>query len=229
MEVAVTVSKVHLSPINSLICFVLFSAMFCNQKCMEEARRRFHDAECSEMNEEFYGAKLLLISDTEAVDITSLDRVLSELLAIAGSVENLRELKHSKGKLTTNLDLSTDLKCVKTLRKLSFKIKGNESAFMTKLGENSLQHKKFEAFLKSKTDEKFLLDYAIRLVCIRHHNGFDFCFDGDLQGGGLLPFGYFFNHSCDPNVGHTFVEGKFVFIVLQPVKKGEQLFIAFDR
>jgi hypothetical protein len=198
--------------------------MFCSQKCIKEANQKFHHAECKQIDQKLTVCDGTMLEPDEA-DPSSIERIFCELFSIAGSIESLRTLKKSEAESTQKLDLSTNQKRLKMLKTFKAKMEERELNFLTKLGEMEIEN----SSINSKTDRKFLLDFAIKIVFIRYHNGFTFCHDKELHGGGLLPFGSFFNHSCDPNVGYCFVDGNFVFVVLKPIGKGEQLFVSYER
>lgn len=79
--------------------------------------------------------------------------------------------------------------------------------FLKILNSNSFQLGEYS--YEKKADGKFYFDFT------------------KLIGGGLCAFASLFNHSCYPNVVHTIVEGKLVFIVARPIAAGEQLFVSY--
>jgi hypothetical protein len=208
--------------------------MFCDQKCMVEAQKRFHDIEC-EIPEENV-RKLQYEMPGGWIDPLLRLRTIIEAWRMAGSVEKLRELManpNTNGNifdvdLSHEKDEAMDVKHLKIMNILQgfwtkeeiMKIANNRTAeFMV---TESILRKRFPI----DEDFKFMLNFSLRLMSIRTCNP---VLLSAQKAVGILPFGNFFNHSCDPNVCRLNIDGnKIASIVMKPVKKGEQLFITYD-
>jgi hypothetical protein len=202
--------------------------MFCDRKCLTEAQHGFHGIECDSIDE-FY----LTFDGPSAKDPLVVLRIIYESLTLAGSVNRLRSLMEPKfGMSIHDFDLTeTDsiganhLQILSMLEHSSNHKLQNAFKFVSKL----LIHPLFEKFIKSDDDQRFLIEYATHHFHIRDKNSFAFTFNGEIHGTGILPFCTFFNHSCDPNVSRILIGNKFVFLILKPIEKDEQLFITYSN
>jgi SET and MYND domain-containing protein 4 len=218
----------------SLFAFISSLAMFCDQKCLTQGWTRFHQFECNDGI-----GKLRELSVDGIMDPPMDLRSVSEAIMMAGSVKRLRKLTATPNTNGNVLDLnlsherdeSIDLKHLKVLSML--KPRDNEKEIEER-DCNEIERtllicfSEFRKLFASSTEHfEFVRHCLKRFPSIHLRNSFGFGFDNDKQADGTLPFGSFFDHSCDPNViAVAAFENKIAFIVAMPVKKGEQLFVS---
>jgi hypothetical protein len=208
--------------------------MFCDEKCMNEARERLHNIECAAM-ETLYGklSSQVLEECSEYRMIASMVAVLAESLQAFGSVKKIRALLAPKPDATIfDFDLSsTDWKArqkaeLRLFHMLQPRRDSNKNKQYEFFATSIIDSKCFDKFIKSREDRKSLIEYAVQSALKLSLNGFEPT--GREESQGILLFGSYFNHACDQNVGHTLIDNKIVFVVLKPIAKGEQLFISYD-
>jgi hypothetical protein len=208
---------------------ILFPAMFCDQKCMDEAICRYPDLKTSkslaQCNHELFNGE-------NCENLTFL-RTVYECLVIAGSVDNLRALMQPKPGMTFHdFDLSDNESIgTKHLQILSILMQSQSVAlehyFKMIMPSTVLSDPFIKTFIKSEDDKNFIVKFATRQFQIRDKNAFSLSCRKDDHANGILPFGSFFNHSCDANVMRIQIDEKFAFVVLKPIKEDEQLFITY--
>jgi hypothetical protein len=231
METAISVSCRK----NSLLWFIklqFIPAMFCDQKCMNKARKRFHDVECeiSEQDSQNFQSEI----DGYAITLVTL-RAMVEAFRMAGSVQRLRELMNPETEenifdfdLSHEVDETMETKHLKVLSILQGVL--TEEEIVTIVNNPSSSNLILEPSLRKlfpiAEDFNFMIDFTVRFDSIRQCNAIPL---SRVKASGILPFGSFFNHSCDPNVERITVFGnKTVSVVMKPVKKGEQLLITYS-
>jgi hypothetical protein len=208
--------------------------MFCDQKCMIEAQKRFHDVEC-EISEENV-RKLQYEMPGGVADLLLSLRTIVEAWRMAGSVERLRELTANPNNngnifdfdLSHENDEAMDTKHLKILNMLQGLWTEEEiMEHEKKLSKQFLLLKPIlqKFFLIVEEDFNFMFKFAVRFMSIQSCN---LNSSNIYKTKEIFPFGSFFNHSCKQNVTRVLAFGnKTAYVVLQPVKKGEQLFVHY--
>jgi hypothetical protein len=198
--------------------------MFCDQKCLNESRDRFHKFECT-----MFAIALRNVS-IEFKSAHALLRLIVESFSIAGSVQRLRELMqpNTDGNildfdLSHEEDEAMEVKHLRILNILKPNPRETENIDFAFLILKPILGKIFV----NKSDFEFMKKTFKRAYSIRQLNSYNFGNVDANHGVGIYPFGSFFSHSCDPNVGRTSFEDKIVFVVMKPVAKGEQLFVHY--
>jgi hypothetical protein len=198
--------------------------MFCDQKCLNESRDRFHKFECT-----MIGNAIRKVS-SEFPPTFALLRMIVESFNIAGSVQRLRELMQPNTDANIlDFDLSheeDEAMEVKHLRILNILKPNPRETEYTDFAFSLLESTLRKIFV-SQNDFEFMKKTFKRAYSIRQLNAYNFGNADANHGSGIFPFGSFFSHSCDPNVGRTSFDNKMVFIVMKPVAKGEQLFVHY--
>jgi hypothetical protein len=193
---------------------------------MNEAFRRFPDFNCADSDD--LGCKY---HNTFGLNAVVILRMVHESLIIAGSVDNLRGLMEPKPEMTFHDFNFSDneatgmkhLQLFHTMKPETNEI--TEKTLKTLVRRDILPHPAISKFINSDDDSNFLADYAARFHMIFNNNAFGL---GFRSGAGILPFGTFFNHACDQNIMELKIDNKFVFVVLKPIKKDEQLFVSYS-
>lgn len=84
-----------------------------------------------------------------------------------------------------------------------------------------------QKFFVEESHQRFLMHLVLKHTIIVNKNGFNATNDDMMI---IFSASSFFNHSCAPNVCHQMLRDGQLCITLQPIKKGEQLFIDYiDR
>lgn len=206
--------------------------MFCSQICLKKARERFHAAECNRQTKK----------DVYNEIRRSVLKLILESLAIAGSVERLRDLMEtSERKTIFDFDLRGQDEHTKDMTYLTIinALKSKSDAFAKreyeKASSDILKTWDSQLFVKSEQDFTDLVNYSTRLILIEALNSTRIpTNDGPVdsltdfgEGVGIFPFGSLLNHSCDPNVEACPCDNKYVTVVVNSIRKGEQLFIKY--
>jgi hypothetical protein len=98
----------------------------------------------------------------------------------------------------------------------------------------------FKDILATEELKDMFRNFAFRLSTLVNYHysdviGYAFCANtSDTQftepsGVGILTLTHYFNHSCAPNVHQFYDDSKTYFVVMRPIKKGEQLLIEYGR
>jgi hypothetical protein len=228
MEIVISVSESE-DQINHISIVFFLAAMFCDEKCMKSAQQRYHHIECSKMGKPEFD-ELEIITDNDS-DPTAYHRLMAESIAIAESVKKLETLMEPKKEMNVNdFDLSqpNDLKRLEIISLLNVRLPDSHVYGKKMFADISRCEPFFGKFIKSEVDRDIFATFALRMGFCRKQNGLDFSIHDRQFGGGILSFGSLFNHSCDPNVGFLFIDNKFVFVALKPIKTDEQLFIMYS-
>lgn len=85
----------------------------------------------------------------------------------------------------------------------------------------------FEKVVKCDEDHNFLVDYIARFMQIQKRNGCKITRSHRVEGSGTPLFGSLLSHSCDPNVVGICVDNKLACVVMKPIPKHQQLFVAY--
>jgi hypothetical protein len=200
---------------------------------LSEAQKRFHKFECNvevEALRKFYQQKEFGPIDP----LMSLRMVTEPLMMAGGSVKRLRELMALKSEencfdfdLSHENDESMDTKRLKILSILQ----GIWTEKQLKENRSINQPLKliYKKLFPNKEDFKFMVDFSVCFMSTKICNSVSIYAAATSDAIGILAFGSFFNHSCDPNVTYVGNFGsKIALIVIKPVKKGEQLFLNFS-
>ena len=219
--------------------------MFCSRNCRTEGMR-FHSAErdyieklCDQSEDQSPAAfsREYFIKESETCNGAIGKRILQSL-AIAGSVERLREIFESSERKTI---FDFDLRGQDEQSKNLIFLKAVNSLKLHSSDPSAIQHyedlarKYLEAvdltpYVKSESDRNVFEKCLARLLNIEFLN---YAFLHSLHevakddGFCFLPFGCLLNHSCDPNVRRISIDDKCVSVVVNPVRKGDQLFISY--
>lgn len=209
--------------------------MFCSIKCREKALKKFHKYECSVM-------KQLLQSGSVNISLRIFFIALS---AFDGSIENLENFMIENDKIIStvfNFDFSNEdseenvknyLKCLNSLSRSSktFSLENHEDILKNHpaLDETWKSNQDFiRQFLQRQCQINDLYFHGIFSGGLKKSSSQDvMSIFKDLQqsiGSGWFPFCSLINHSCAPNVGRVYVEGKVVLIACRPIPAGSQLF-----
>lgn len=201
--------------------------MFCNVFCRAKAEKQFHFKECQAFDSQI---PKHIKNPSDAIEylkmlhaiLKSIDAFKPQLIAHIPKNEDLKTCTIFDYDLSQAGEM-TDMS------KLRIVFEMKQHAFVsneTLLGVTaSLFLHCFPCFSHEKTREqqKFMLDYAMRLMRIRFSNSYYFVYK-QIEGSGILLFGSLLNHSCDPNTVLISFENKIACIVTKPIKKGEQIF-----
>ena len=199
--------------------------MFCNRNCLNEARK-FHEAECAIMG--------FLYETSPINEITGCFTRIWQALKITGSVEQFQVLfqdRPEKKKTIFDLDLLSQDKHSRDMMYLKLISLSKSNSYLT-YGEEFIDYLKM--FLKNMN---LKLDDFVNGITRFVSTDINFAFSvstvisktktPDEEASAILPFGFLFNHSCDPNIEVVFLEKKFVFIVRKRICQGDQLFISY--
>lgn len=210
--------------------------MFCNQSCLAKGRKQLHASEWGKIRDQMVEAfEIPDVLGSELGFGTHFKHVL-QALTFAGSVERLRELvETSERKTIFDFDLrgqddqSKDLIYLKIINSLQESSRDALEFVAGMFADQYFDAIDLKPFVKSEADKKYLKEYLIRFILCGIRNFF--AFDDRERGNGCTyqPFGTLFNHSCNPNIFNVFMENKGVYIVSLPIKKGDQLFICYNR
>jgi len=223
------------SNIHSLIpCDGCPNAMFCDQECLNKAKERFHFAECKR------GPYRPQINSSLLRDILITRRIL-ESLYIAGSVGSFCDLmRYADADRKTIFDfdlrgqdeLSRDKMYLEILPSLQEKRVSSGMANHYREFENSTIEQ-LQPFLVQKYGSDFddddLAECVTHLMLINDRNSSNLMTGrpDKLVGTGMFMFGSLLNHSCDPNLHVVYLDSKYVYVVINPINKGEQLFVQY--
>ncbi|XP_012286362.1 SET and MYND domain-containing protein 4 isoform X2 [Orussus abietinus] len=224
---------------SSIPCDYCSYALFCSEKCKEDAWKQFHDIECP-----IIGLLQNLGMDTNLLSM----RLIITLLRKMGSFQKLRkELEivdnwkdprtkgFSDGKFDNesyrsvySLMTNTDKRSVPDLFKktlntayILFFLATRTTMFGNKLEAN------FSALGKNP-ELTFVGGLILRHQQMMSTNFFKFGEDRKveyiLRGVAIMPFLSLINHSCDPNTVRQSKKAHMVVYALFPIKEGGQLF-----
>jgi hypothetical protein len=216
---------------------LLLTAMFCDQKCKNEADERLHNTECAAM-ETLYG-NVTLHSFEQCDDyrmIVAMVAILAESLQALGSVEQLRTLLEPKLEATIfDFDMNSTNKEARQKAELQLfhmlkpRREAQKKEHFKDLASSILESKSFNKFIKSEEDREFLVHYSVQSALKISLNGYDATGNETYREAlGVAYFSTYFNHGCDHNVGRTFIDNKVAFVVMKPIAKDEQLFVCYD-
>jgi hypothetical protein len=204
---------------------------------MNEARKKFHDVECGIPAESFQSTRLFKHLDGKTADVLTPLRLIVEPLRMAGSVEKLRELMANPNPDGNIFDFDLNHEEDEAMEMKQFKIFWTIKGFLKKnhlrdafslVDFNDHINPIVRKLFPTEDDYKFLYDFTIRFDSIRSYNMYPLGVF-KMKAGGIPLFGTFFNHSCDPNVARVPIfDNKTAFVVMKPIKKGEQLFISYN-
>lgn len=218
--------------------YLLPLAMFCNQECLKKAKERFHFAECKR------GPYSPQMSSGLLRNILVTRRIL-ESLYIAGSVDRFCELMRNAAdndsaerKTIFDFDLRDQDELAR--HRIYMEILPSLQEKRVSLGiENQYEEnaadtvKSLKPFLVQKYGSDFnfsdLAECVTRLMLINDRNSSNLMTGrpDKLVGSGMFMFGSLLNHSCDPNVHVVYLDSKYVYVVINPINKGEQLFVQY--
>jgi SET domain len=205
--------------------------MYCSDECSKKHRNLVHQIECSQPE----------MHENKAIAV---DMILSAI-ETAGSVENLRQLLNSSTYKTLfdfdwsdSQDASRRKNTLLAVNALSIV---RETEF-TRSGplKDLLSKPPFESLIQTDEDRDFMESFALKqlrildtnLLDMKEHSRLSEAYKqrgtfGQSIGGGLFLFLSLFSHSCDPHVKRITVNNKIAFVVIRPVRAGEQVYISY--
>jgi hypothetical protein len=210
-------------------------AMFCSEKCRNEAIRKFHKYECQ------IGFKLFLLNPKIVIQLPM--RVFFEALdAHDGNMESLMSAieNNSSDKTIFDFDLSKDDE--KEVKKKMFLANNSMSTTTKHLLKYRMPDKyqvaamiltlynttQFKIDFKSKKYQNFIRRFISKnLENISYKSLVHIVHDIGYTGDGSFPSLKLITHSCAPNVQVTIVNAKCYVVVSRSIKAGEELSIGY--
>lgn len=236
-QVALFTHKFHVLVKTFLVLFInksflssyFFQVMFCSNDCMRKHQDFIHQFECGNA----------MMPESESLALT----MILSAISVAGSVEGLRKLlEGSTVRTVFDVDVSNPdesfydrnvclvINSLTTVRETEY----------TKTGPLDwvLDNPIFSSLLKTDDDRKFMKRFINKQLRILDTNLYDMKEHtrissndrpsfGKSIGSGLCLFASLFSHSCDPSVKRITVDNKLAFVVVKPIKAGEQLYISY--
>lgn len=189
--------------------------MFCSKDCLETAKKTFlqYEWECR----------------TDDVN----HRVFREALAFCdGSFDKLNQLFEDpelSRKTIFDFDLSDEKDTMHNYHLLLAFNGLFEGPFHRDM--EYIKHSPGLNFLKKPKEKEIAQAFMLRTFKILTMNSFGIEWhsrghNNESIASTMLLFGGLMNMSCLPNVDWLYVDNRFVFVVRQPIEKGEQLFIS---
>ncbi|KAK0162887.1 hypothetical protein PV327_006622 [Microctonus hyperodae] len=224
-------------------CHQCVSVIYCNENCRDEAWQEYHDIEClivpvitdkmRQMGQSTWGLLTLKITVKvykEAGSIAKLKEKIDKLKTKQDPIE-----KCFSGNVFDNLkydaiySLSRNTNCVYTSL---FVV-----ALLLSLAKNTeIFGKKYDN-IKDFRNNKYMLFMGALIMrhvdlCLSNTKR-DYIIDENkkkiIRGTEMVPFFCFFNHSCDPNAILYKSGNVNAMFTGQQIKKGEQIFIAYQN
>lgn len=206
-------------------CSKCLTTMFCSQKCLQAANKRFHQYECSILQP---------LNETGNWRMTL--RCFFDALSICkGSIEQLEKLMNESDEMSPTVfnfdfggpnsseNVKYQLMCMLALeRKVEVKVKDFSSLFLQhpKLTNLWRSHNIFiNKFLERMMQIEILNFHGIKGRSLSRNKPYRSCL-----GDGGYPFCSLINHSCCPNTMRIVVDNRMVLVVERPIKKGDQIF-----
>lgn len=205
--------------------------MYCSENCKEEHERIIHKLECG--------------GDPFSETFAMATKMTMNAITVAGSVEKLQNLlKSSTCKTVYDLDLSGPIddsykkSAMLAINALST-VRETDYTKTDPLNE-LLAKAPFDLLLKTEDDRDFMREFTrnqlrildTNLYDMKEHSRASLSYQtrqtfGQSVGSGLFLFASLFSHSCDPLVKRITFDNKIAFVVVRPVKAGEQLYISY--
>ena len=203
--------------INLIPCKNCTAAMFCDQKCYDEAQATFHGIECGIIDFiQTFGSSALAIRSTIKA-IQSFDSLDELMAAFKTAVEDVNDLNCPQntdcGRFQLNCKHQTNERERNMMEKLKWVMKASPIRValldQTPLGD----------LFVTLEQREFLLELIFRqlLICETRNS---------LPVEAIFNITNFLNHSCAPNVWLDYKYNRIVGVVMRPIQKGDQLFIA---
>uniref|UniRef100_A0A1Q3EVT7 SET and MYND domain-containing protein 4 n=1 Tax=Culex tarsalis TaxID=7177 RepID=A0A1Q3EVT7_CULTA len=208
-------------------------AMYCNEECRERDKQYVHRFECGlatklrnvSMYTSNMGPKLWLYGLTLFND--DLDRMMEFCERSANTGGNPFNLDYKE------YDPLAEFKELhKTVLNSDTEIEGSLKACAALSYAVLVKHPRIESHLTTKSHHRFLLNALLhytRAACFlmwNSHINLSSKSTGHVLSG-LTSVGSLINHSCDPNVAAIFMGGRLKFILLRPIRAGEQILTAY--
>ncbi|KAH0557872.1 hypothetical protein KQX54_012505 [Cotesia glomerata] len=229
---------------SSVPCNKCSNVIYCSEECRNVAWKDYHDIECSILH-----GLLSSVHDYEDIILMSLRLFIKAIKefgtvkALYESVQKIDSTEDSIMKSFTN-GIYDDKKYASVYplcrRPMNTRIK-------VQCAGKALQYMYFMALTSDvfgkkmkNMDELGNYEYAVFVgkllyyhTVLSNTNGYAIHVPSTnklLKCGGLLnPLESLYNHSCDPNMSYFVCLDMATFITLQPIKKGEQLFISYGQ
>jgi hypothetical protein len=205
--------------------------MYCSETCRLQHEEIIHSLECA--------------GDAFTETFAMATKMIMNALNIAGSIDNLKNLLASST-IKTVFDL--DLNCPKdesykknamlTINALTT-VRETDYTKTDPLDE-LFDKPPFDTLLKTEDDRNFIKSFAktqlkildTNLYDMKEHSRLSLAYKtrqsfGQSIGSGLFLFASLFSHSCDPLVKRITVDNKIAFVVVQPIKAGDQIYISY--
>jgi hypothetical protein len=226
--------------LNLLPCDSCVRAMYCSEKCRQEAFECYHMHTCG--SDDIFSEnstcmlKLFCFGLNCFDNPTEFGKFLEEVgksrvTAWDMDFRGLSQKEVNKKLFQAANSVKQDKSVILSQTEDKLKDYAEYIAFITGLLFNFL---KFKDVLVTEEQRDILRNFAYWQYLIQNDH-FIFCGWNrptessfySLLGMGSLTLTYYFNHSCAPNIYQFYDDSKVHFIVLRPIKKGEQLFIEY--
>ncbi|CAG5077649.1 Similar to SMYD4: SET and MYND domain-containing protein 4 (Pongo abelii) [Cotesia congregata] len=227
---------------SSVPCNTCSDVIYCSEECRNVAWKDYHDIECSIVN-----GLLSSVYPYEDISLTSLRlfiKAIKEFGTVKALYESVQKMDSKEDFIMKSFtDGIYDDKKYASIYSLCRK--PMDTRFQVQCAGKTLQYMYFIALTSNifgkkmeNMDELANYEYAVFvgkllyhhtvLSCNNRYAVHDSTNDELVDCGGLLSsLQSFFNHNCDPNTDYFVCRGMTTFITLQPIKKGEQLFISY--
>jgi len=191
-----------------------------------ELGERFHQFEC----------RVDLDTEREPDVFQSANRLVFDALGVFGRIAKLKKFldENSQPKTIFDFDLTQDERREENLLLACRSLAKN--SLPEKLKPLLKHHADLlKSITKNPKNQQFLKDFLHSQTEILITNSFGIMpktFRDNLElemGSGVFAFASFFNHSCAPNVVRVAVDNKLVFVVIRPVDKDQQLYVAYKE
>jgi hypothetical protein len=220
--------------LNLIPCDSCTKAMYCSEKCRQDDFESTHKYTCG-------------IDFDDVMDHSNFKLFCIGLNCFRSPTEFAEFLKETEDSDEAAWDIDfaglgqkeVDKKLLQTVNSYKVKKPLPKEKFLNYFKELALfttkilKYSKFKDIMPSEDLKNVFRNFAFRQMLLIDH--FYFNFDryqpqGSIKMGlGILFFSNLFNHSCTPNTYPFYDGSKMHHLVLRPIKKGEQLFIAYQK
>ncbi|KAH0557873.1 hypothetical protein KQX54_012509 [Cotesia glomerata] len=230
---------------SSVPCNKCSNVIYCSEECRNVAWKDYHDIECSILH-----GLLSSVHDYDCSNLMSLRlfiKAIKEFGTVKTLYENVQRIDSTEDfTMKSFTDGIYDDKKYASIYPLCGKPMGTR--LKVQCAVKTLQYMYFMALTSNifgkkmiNMDELANYEYAVFVGKLLYHHtalsSTNICAiyapstnKGLLNCGVLLnPLESLYNHSCDPNVGYFVCLDTSTFITLQPIKKGDQLFISYGQ
>lgn len=218
--------------LNLIPCPNCTKAMFCSDKCMHNAFKRFHQFECPIIDCLYdVGGQITLRTFLNAIQ--SFDSI-HELIEFMKSKDqhNLNAFSFDHSKELSAQHHYYQIHCLSTNSDIRPQLDLFTHAMVVGLFYYQLSnYTSFKDFINEENDES-LIELMFRIELITTINSFNFNDLSSVQhsniiGTGVYPVSSLINHSCSPNTCPKYYNTKLHLYTMQPIKKGESISISY--